>query len=136
MLGQLWHSFREGGWAMYGIFALGLTGVGAAGRFAWRGEHQLLAFIRWIAVTVLACGWFGFFVGMQRCLGYMMSRLADAPVPADLPDIERRAYVLLEGLKEALSCVSGGLMFFVIIYLLGAVGHRRFPMPNPGSVAR
>ena len=136
MLGQLWHSFREGGWAMYAIFALGLTGVGAAGRFAWRGEHQLLGFIRWMAVTVLSCGWFGFFVGMKRCLSYVTSRLADAPVAADLPSIERRLYVLLEGLKEALSCVSGALMFFVLIYLLGAIGQRRFPVPNPGTLAR
>jgi hypothetical protein len=135
MLGQLWHSFQEGGWAMYLIFALGLTGVGAAGRFAWRGEHQLLGFIRWIAVTVVACGFFGFFVGMQRCFAYMTSRLADAAVPADVVAIERRAYILLEGLREALSCVSGALMFFVIICLLGAIGYRRHPTPNPGYPA-
>ena len=56
--------------------------------------------------------------------------------PADLPAVERRAYILFEALKEALSCVSGSLLFFVIICLLGAIGHRRFPEPNPGSLLR
>jgi hypothetical protein len=65
MLRQLWQSFQEGGWAMYLIFALGLTGVGASGRFAWRGEHQLLGFLRWLVVTVFAGGWFGFCIGIS-----------------------------------------------------------------------
>jgi hypothetical protein len=136
MLGQLWRSFQEGGWAMYLIFALGLTGVSAAGRFAWRGEHQLVAFIGWIAVTVFASGWFGFFIGMQRAFQYMISRVADEHVLTDLPSIERRAYILFEALKEALSCVSSSLLFVIVICLLGAIGHRRFPLPNPGSVVR
>jgi hypothetical protein len=123
----LWHSFQEGGWAMYLIFALGLPGVGAAGRFAWRGEHQLIAFLRWMALTLLATGWFGFFVGMQRALGYRASEFAVS---------EQRVFVLLEGLREALTCVSGSLMFVVLIGLLGAVGHRRFPLPNPSAVPR
>lgn len=121
---------------MWAIFAFGLMGVSAAGRFAWRGEHQLLGFIRWMAVTVISSGWFGFFIGMQRAFEYMTSRVAEATVPADLSAIERRGYILFEALKEALSCVSSGLLFLVIICLLGAIGHRRFPLPNPGSVAR
>ncbi|MEO8179122.1 MAG: hypothetical protein ABI895_09840 [Deltaproteobacteria bacterium] len=131
----LWHSFQEGGWAMYLIFALGLPGVGAAGRFAWRGEHQLLAFLRWIAATLLAAGWFGFFVGMQRALQAALSRLSEF-APPDLASLEQRVYVLITGLREALTCVSGSLMFVVLIGLLGAVGHRRFPLPNPSAVPR
>jgi hypothetical protein len=136
MLRQLWHSFHEGGWAMYLIFALGLTGVGASGRFAWRGEHQLLGFLRWLVVTVFACGWFGFFIGMQRVLGAVTSRAAEDRVPGDLASIEWRSYILFEGTREALSCVSGALLFVIVMCLLAAVGHRRFPQPNPGSVAR
>jgi hypothetical protein len=132
---RLWHSFQEGGWAMYLIFALGLPGVGAAARFAWRGEHQLIAFLRWIALTLLASGWFGFFVGMQRALQAALSRLSEF-APHDQGLSEQRVYVLIEGLSEALNCVSGSLMFVVLIGLLGAVGHRRFPLPNPGAVPR
>jgi hypothetical protein len=121
---------------MYGIFAFGVTGVTAAGRFAWRGEHQLLGFVRWMGATVFASGWFGFFIGMQRAFEYMVSQVADERVATDLPSVERRAYILFEALKEALSCVSGSLLFVVLIGLLGAIGFRRFPEPNPGAVLR
>ena len=127
----LWQNFQEGGWAMYLIFALGLPGVGAAGRFAWRGEHQLIAFLRWIALTLVAAGWFGFFVGMQRALS-ALGQFA----PPDQGMGEKRVYILIMGLSEALNCVSGSLMFVVLIGLLGAVGHRRFPLPNPSAVPR
>jgi len=129
---SLWQSFQNGGWVMYFIFALGLTGVGAAGRFAWRGEHQLVGFIRWLAVTVLASGAFGFAVGAQLFLGAAAGEVA----AEDVAGLVRRVCLLLIGAQEALSCVSGALMFFVIITLLTAVGFRRFPLPNPGAAAR
>jgi hypothetical protein len=120
---------------MYLIFACGLLGVGAAGRFAWRGEHQLVGFIRWITATVLACGAFGFFFGVQRMLSFATERLAAAPFWQELPLPERRIYLLIEGTREALSCVSGALMFTIVICLLAAIGHRRFPLPNPAALA-
>ena len=129
MLGQLWHGFREGGWAMWPIFAFGLLGVGASGRFAWRGEHQLLGFVRWITATVLACGVFGFLIGMQNVLAYVVYKVSEPPW-------DKQGMVLLEGTKEALNCLSGSLLFVVFIVLLGAIGHRRFPLPNPAAVPR
>lgn len=117
---------------MYFIFAFGLTGVGAAGRFAWRGEHQLVGFIRWLGVTVLASGAFGFSVGAQMFSG----AAAGAVPPEDAAAAWQRAWILLVGAREALSCISGSLMFFVIISLLTALGFRRFPLPNPGAAAR
>ena len=131
----LWNSFREGGWAMYLIFAFGLTGVGAAGRFAWRGEHQLVSFVRWITATTFGCGFFGFFVGVQRMLRFVTDKLPTAPFWPEVELPERRVRILLEGTREALSCVSSALMFVVVICLLGAIGYRRFPLPNPGSMA-
>ena len=123
--------FQDGGWVMYLIFAFGLTGVGAAGRFAWRGEHQLVGFIRWLAVTVLGSGAFGFFVGAQM---FLRAAAGSAP-PEDATALWHSGWLLLVGTREALSCVSGALMFFVIISLLTAVGFRRFPLPNPGAAA-
>src|SRR4051812_24150209 len=130
----LWHSFQEGGWAMYLIFALGLPGVGAAGRFAWRGEHQLATFLRWIAFALLATGAFGFFIGWQKVLQAVVG-LAEAPPATEILST-RQVLILLIGTREALMCISGALMFVVLIALLGAVGHRRFPLPNPGAVPR
>jgi len=129
---SLWQSFQNGGWVMYFIFGFGLTGVGAAGRFAWRGEHQLVGFIRWLAVTLLASGAFGFCVGAQMFLG----AAAGEAVPEDMAGLLHRAWVLVVGTREALSCVSGALLFYVVITLLTAVGFRRFPLPNPGAAAR
>jgi hypothetical protein len=125
-------AFQDGGWVMYLVFAFGLTGVGAAGRFAWRGEHQLVGFIRWLAVTVLGTGAFGFSVGAQMFL----RAAAGAAPPEDAAALWQRAWILLVGTREALSCVAGALMFFVIITLLTAVGFRRYPLPNPGAAAR
>jgi hypothetical protein len=136
MFERLWHSFQEGGWAMWLIFPLGLTAVGAAGRFAWRGEHQLVAFLRWMILTLLACGGFGFFAGAQNMLRYVVYQLPELPLPPDVPLAEQRMRVLLDGMREALTCISGSLMFVVLICLLGAIGHRRFPLPNPAAVPR
>lgn len=122
----LWAYFQLGGWAMYPIFALGVLGVGAAGRFAWRGEHQLLGFLRWLTLTLVACGWFGFFAGMIKAsaaVGYRVPR-------------EQGFTIFVVGLGEALNNVTGALLFTVLIGLLIAIGYRRFPLPNPGAVAR
>jgi len=135
MLQQLWHSFQLGGWMMWVIFGLGLTGVGAAGRFAWRGEHQLLGFLRWLVGTLLASGWFGFFIGEQLVLHAVLYRLGEFAPPGQVLSDQRTA-LLIEGTGEALHCVSGALLFVVLIGLLGSVGLRRFPLPNPAAVPR
>lgn len=122
----LWAYFQMGGWAMYPIFALGVLGVGAAGRFAWRGEHQLLGFLRWLTLTLVACGWFGFFAGMIK-----VSKAVGYRVPP-----EQGFTVLVIGFGEALNTVTGALLFTVLICLLIAIGYRRFPLPNPSAVAR
>jgi hypothetical protein len=132
----LWRSFQDGGWAMWIIFALGLTGIGAAGRFAWRGEHQLNAFIRWMLLTVLGCGFFGTAIGLQRTLFVVNYRLAEFALPDDPSLSEQRVRVLLEGTREASNCLSAGLMFALLMCFLMAIGHRRFPLPNPSATAR
>lgn len=132
----LWHSFREGGWAMYPIFAFGFLGVGAAGRFAWRGEHQLVGFVRWISTTIVACGAFGFLIGVQRMLGFAGENLVKAPFWPEMTLPERRMTLLIEGTREALNCVSSALLFVIVICLLAAIGQRRFPSPNPAAVPR
>lgn len=133
----LWHSFQEGGWAMWLIFAFGLTAVGAAGRFAWRGEHQLTAFLRWMVALLLACGWFGFFVGSQRMLAAITHLMSKAHASsADVPADDMPLYILMIGTREALTCVSSSLMFIVVVCLLTAIGYRRFPLPNPSAVPR
>lgn len=122
----LWHAFREGGWAMYWVFAFGVTAFGAAGRFAWRGEHQLLGFISWTLRALGAAGVFGFVVGMMRALQFALQQ--KEPLFA--------ARVVFEGLREAANNLAAALMFTVFTCALVAVGQRRYPLPNPSAVAR
>lgn len=122
----LWQHFLMGGWAMFPIFVLGLLGVAAAGRFAWRGEHQLLQFLRWLTLTVIACGLFGFFVGMIKVTHAAVYRVA----------ADKASLIMIEGFGEALNNVTSALMFTVLTCLLIAIGYRRFPLPNPSAVAR
>ena len=118
--------FLEGGWAMFVIVAFGLTGLGAAGRFALRGEHQLLGFVRWMAATTLGCGLFGFVAGMLKAIPYVVYRSAPAERWTDL----------LVGVKEALNNPAAALLFATLMGLCGAIGQRRFPLPNPSAVLR
>lgn len=122
----LWHSFREGGWSMYPVFALGLVAVGAAARFAWRGEHQLLGFIRWLVAALLATGVFGFTIGMMKTL-----HASQGPTEPALA-----ARIVMEGTTEASNNLAAALMFTVLSCAATAVGQRRFPQPNPSAVAR
>ena len=116
--------FRDGGWVMFVIFAVGLVGTGAAGRFAWRGEHQLLGFIRWSLLTATFAGGFGFCTAMLKVLAYVET----AP--------DQRALLLLIGTREALNNPTAALMFALLVAALTAVGLRRFPQPNPSAVPR
>lgn len=121
-----WEHFQHGGWAMWVIFALGLLGTGAAGRFAYKGEHQLLGFIRWIVASIILAGWFGFFTGMLKVFAYVVYK---TPVPD-------RSEVLMIGIMEALNNPTACLMFATLVAVLTAVGLRRFPLPNPSAVPR
>jgi hypothetical protein len=123
---EVWNRFLEGGWTMYPVFGLGLLTVGAAGRFAWRGEHQLLGFIRWMIGALLAAGAFGFSVGMMRIL--TVSQGPDDPM--------LMARIVMEGTTEATHVPQLALMFLVFVCTLVAIGQRRFPLPNPSAVAR
>ncbi len=122
----LFHSFRDGGWVMFIVFALGLVAVGAAARFALRGEHQLLGFIRWNLRALLLCGVFGFTTGMIKVLH--ASALVD--------DSARAARLVLEGTSEAANNPGAALMYSVLACIAIAIGQRRFPQPNPSAVAR
>lgn len=116
---RLWSAFQDGGWMMWFIFLFGLLGASAATRFAWRGEHRLEPFIRWIILTTLIAGLFGFSVGMTKVLHYVIEQAK--------PD--ERFLILLIGTREALSNISAALMFTTINTLLVSIAHRRYSRP-------
>ena len=120
---KLWHAFHAGGFVMWFVFLFGLLAVGAAGRFAWRGERQLVPFVGWMTLTTLVSGAFGWVVGMTKVLEYVVNRVKP----------EERATILLAGTREALSNVSASLMFCVFICLLVSIGYRRYPFANASA---
>src|ERR1041384_8270466 len=111
----LFPSFQEGGWVMYIVFALGLVAVGTAARFALRGEHQLLGFIRWSLRALLLAGVFGFITGMIKVL-HAATRASDLALAARL---------LLEGTSEAANNPASALLFSILACIAIAIGQRR-----------
>lgn len=111
---------------MWFIFLFGFLALSAAGRFAWRGEHQLLAFVRWMSATTFGSGVFGFLIGESKVFYYVVHRVKPG----------ERALILMEGTREALQNLSAASLFVVLVCLLVAIGHRRYPLPNPSAVPR
>lgn len=125
-MSRLFHSFQEGGWVMYIVFALGLVAAGAAARFALRGEHQLLGVVRWSLRALLLSGVFGFTTGMIKVL-HAATRA---------PDLAQAARLVIEGTSEAANNPGAALLFSILACIAIAIGQRRFPQPNPSAVAR
>jgi hypothetical protein len=123
---KLWLAFQEGGWMMWFIFLFGLLALTAAGRFAWRGEYQLLGFVKWMCATTFGSGVFGFLIGMSMVFRYVVHRAK--------PD--ERALILVDGTREALQNLNAATLFVLLVLLLVAIGHRRYPLPNPSAVPR
>jgi uncharacterized membrane protein YqgA involved in biofilm formation len=118
-------SFQEGGWAMFLIFGLGLTAVGAGLRFAWKGEHQLTKFLLHNIAAVLLAGLLGFFVGMMRVLWFLTERTPEG----------ERLVILMIGTREAANNLAAALLFAMVATTLVAIGYRRFPFPNPSALS-
>jgi hypothetical protein len=128
---QIWENWQDGGWGMWPILVFGvLTLVGAA-RFAWRGEHALTGFIRWMALTTASSAVLGFLAGWHKVLHVATGNHPRMLAPTDPAELaEFRVRVLLEGTKEASSCLIFGLLLLTLAFLFVAIGHRRFPAPE------
>lgn len=122
---SMWVYFQEGGWGMWWLLALGAVSFVAALRFAWRGEHQLVPFLKWMIAAELLVGGFGFLSGMTLVLRYVVERVSP----------EERWWVLFVGTREALSNLTFGSLWAALTALTIAVGYRRFPELNPAALA-
>jgi len=120
---RLWENWQDGGWGMWPILVFGLLAVIAAARFAWRGEHDLTAFVRWMLATTASSALLGFSSGMHAVFNYV--RRPEAGEVVNGADWRIRA--LFEGTKEASNCISLGMILITLTCLLLAIGCRRFP---------
>src|SRR5688572_6257394 len=120
---RLWENWQDGGWGMWPILVFGLLAVIAAARFAWRGEHDLTAFVRWMLATTGSSALLGFSVDMHAVFNFI--RREQPPEVAQVTDWRIR--VLFEGTKEASNTLSLGFILITLTCLLLAIGYRRFP---------
>ena len=125
---RLWASWQDGGWGMWPILAFGALALVGAARFAWRGEHALASFVRWMALTTASSAVLGFSAGMHKVFDVLVGhdpRFEPPTAPAELAEF--RYKILFEGTKEASNTLSFGLVLLTLIFLLLAIGYRRFP---------
>jgi hypothetical protein len=130
-MGGMWDNWRDGGWGMWPILAFGILAILGAARFAWRGEHGLTGFVRWMALTTASSAVLGFCIGMHKVLDVAIGhdpRFEPPTSPVELTDFRFR--ILFEGTKEASNCLSFGLILLTLTCLLLAIGYRRFPTPE------
>jgi hypothetical protein len=128
---RMWENWQDGGWGMWPILVFGvLTLVGAA-RFAWRGEHALTGFIRWMALTTASSALLGFGAGMHKVLEAAIGNNPKFEPPTGAAELaEFRIRILLEGTKEASNCLTFCLILLTLAFLLVAIGQRRYPAPE------
>jgi hypothetical protein len=127
----LWANWQDGGWGMWPVLVFGLLTIVGAARFAWRGEHGLTGFLRWMSVTTLSSGVLGFCAGMHKVLGAAVGHDPRFEPPKDAVELaEFRIAILLEGTKEASNCITFALILLTLACLLLAIGYRRFPAPE------
>jgi hypothetical protein len=111
---------------MWPILVFGILAIIGASRFAWRGEHDLTAFIRWMLATTASSALLGFSLGMHAVFNFLRRE-----EPAEVAQVaDWRVRILFEGTKEASNCLSLGLIMITFTCLLLAVGYRRFPAPE------
>ncbi|HEX9295805.1 MAG TPA: hypothetical protein VF881_08215, partial [Polyangiaceae bacterium] len=93
---RLWESWQDGGWGMWPILVFGVLTIVGAARFAWRGDHGLAAFVRWMALTTASSALLGFTSAMHAVFNYLRKE-----EPADVAQVaEWRIRILFEGTKE------------------------------------
>jgi hypothetical protein len=127
----LWENWQDGGWGMWPVLVFGVLAIVAAARFAWRGEHGLTGFIRWMALTTASSALLGFLAGMHKVLDAALGHNPKFELPKDaVQAAEFRIFILFEGIKEASNCLTFALILLTLAFLLVAVGHRRFPLPE------
>ena len=123
---RLWQNWQDGGWGMWPILVFGVLAIIAAARFAWRGEHDLTAFVRWMLATTGSSALLGFSSAMHAVFNFLRKE-----EPAEVAHVaDWRIRILFEGTKEASNCLSLGLVLITLSCLLLAIGYRRFPAPE------
>ena len=109
--------FREGGFPMFAILALGLSALGTAMRAAMRPSRARLELARGLARATL----YSSLVGLVAALGAVFHNVAAYSTEHNV-DLR---YAILQGLGEAMSPVIMGFTILSLASLFTAIGARR-----------
>lgn len=113
---MLYTLFRNGGFGMYPVLALGLVMTATAAFFAARGDARIRGFLDAIGKALV---WS--MIG-TTAINFMtvFHVIAEREIQG-----EQRLMILMMGSYEALSAVPMGAAFLMLAYVLVAVGQRK-----------
>jgi hypothetical protein len=110
--------FREGGFSMFIILALGLADLILAGSLAWRFGERKLGILRPVSLATV----FATLLGMTSNIAAVMKNVAQNPEWAHSPDMH---LITMVGIGESMAPAVMGFGILSATWLLVAVGLRR-----------
>lgn len=112
--------FREGGFGMFPILALGLIGIVAGALFMWRPDREKAGFFAWLAVAQVSAT----VMGLVSDLGAVFTHVPSNPEWSHSPDLH---LIVMTGIAESTRPGTLGFALLGVMSFLVAVGYRRMP---------
>ncbi len=110
--------FREGGFPMLFILALGIAALVSSSRFAWRPDPRTVESNRSLGLALL----FATLTGIATDVAAVMHHIPAHPEWAHSPD---RPLIVMTGLGEAMAPAILGFALLTVQWLLVSYGFRR-----------
>lgn len=111
---------QEGGYSMWLILVLGLLSMGLAASFAFRPAERKLNILRPLSLATV----FSILSATAADIGVVMKRVPQLPEFTSNPDL--RAALYTSGIGESMVPAILGFTLLSLVWLLAAVGYRRF----------
>ncbi len=111
---------QEGGYSMWLILVLGLLSLGLAVSFAVRPVERKLNILRPLSLATV----FSILSAIAADLGTVMKRVPQLPEFTSSPDLRVALYT--SGIGEAMVPAILGFTILSLVWLVAAVGYRRF----------
>lgn len=112
--------FREGGFGMFPILALGLLGIVSGALFMWRPDRDKAGYFAWLGVSQLCAT----LVGLVSALGAVFTHVPNNPEWAHSPDLH---LIVMTGLAESTRPGTLGFAMLGVMAVLVTIGYRRMP---------
>jgi hypothetical protein len=108
--------FKEGGWSMWFILALGFAAVATAFWYALRPAEKHLGFLEWMSRAILWIGVGGVLLDFSTVAHNVAAMEIDS---------EQRWRIVLQGFGESMAPGVMAFSFLGIVAVLTAIGRRK-----------